>query len=429
MRKFVYLLVSFAVVSVALVSPAFAANTVVTDGDAVQISVPITGIGDTALYTSYNSYWYFNRSSFPFSFSLSDSLVRDSYFGANFSLDITDTYAYGSGSPVKFVFGFLPTFSPITEYSKVQFLDSFSKTGVMSITAQYYYEDLSGNSILSDLSSEGTSSGGNVASWGLGADSSASWIVISQFDDYVKMQSYYTVNSDSESMSAVVSWLFGDISDPTVPIWKGNASGVTSTADVGRYNSCYAFGYSLPATSYADGHVFSFDGGLTLFPMILSTGTISDEALADAKQTTIIVNGFANLESAIETSVASGVTQLEEVIVRETQALSDAFAIHTDTIINVGSEEDVSIDNSELTSVQEREQIIRDKIKEKLDSNEVITQLEDVNFSSVSSDNVNDSTFEWLSDTMQRIFDMGFGEVIILSLTFALSMFIIGRRT
>ncbi len=427
MRKLVYLLVSFVVVSVALVSPAFAANTVVTDGDAVQITVPITGIGDTALYTSYSSSWDFEDSSFPYSFSFSNSVKSNSSFSSDLSLDIT--YNWNSGYGVKFVFGFLPTFSPITEISKVEFLDSFSKTGVMSITSQYFYQDLSGNSILSNTNQIGTLNGGNVRSWGLGNTSSAAWIVVSQFDDYVKMQSYYTVNSDSDVMSAVVSWLFGEISDPTVPIWKGNASGVSTTAKVGNFNSCYAFGYDFSSSTYSRGHVFNLDAGLTLLPMTLSTGTISDEALADAKQTTIIVNGFANLESAIETSVASGVTQLEEVIVRETQALSDAFAIHTDTIINVGSEEDVSLDNSELTSVQEREQIIRDKIKEKLDSNEVITQIEDVNLSSVSSDNVNDSTFEWLSDTMQRIFDMGFGEVIILSLTFALSMFIIGRRT
>ena len=142
----------------------------------------------------------------------------------------------------------------------------------------------------------------------------------------------------------------------------------------------------------------------------------------------MIVQGLENVEEAVRTSVAQGASQISSVIVQETQKITDGIEQQTETLITLGSDVDMSVTGrDELTSVQEQQEAITNEIYQKIDSGEVeivVSQkLMDLN-----SDNFARSGFTWVGSVMQRTFDLGFGELIVMCLTLGVALFVIGRK-
>lgn len=160
-------------------------------------------------------------------------------------------------------------------------------------------------------------------------------------------------------------------------------------------------------------------------PLLISTNPAGPGILSSDAE--IIVEGLEHLEEAVKTAIQSGVTDVSRVIVQETTKVTDKLDEVTQTIINVGSDIDMSVDTSKLTSAQERSDALTAEIYSKIDSGEVETVITR-RLSDPVSDSYNHAGFQLVGGWMQRIFDMGFGTIIFMCLTLGVSLFIIGRR-
>lgn len=168
-----------------------------------------------------------------------------------------------------------------------------------------------------------------------------------------------------------------------------------------------------------------FSATVYFSPLLVSTNPAGPGILSSDAE--IIVEGLDHLEEAVTTAIQSGVTDVSRVIVQETTKVTDKLDEVTQTIINVGSDVDMSLDNSKLTSIQERSDQLSDQIYSKIDSGEVETVITRRLSDSVA-DSYNHDGFQLVGGWMQRIFDMGFGTIIFMCLTLGVSLFIIGRR-
>lgn len=308
-------------------------------------------------------------------------LVRDVTSDSSAPLAVEFSYS-GGGSSLYLKSGYFSYtfgFHPVTaDLSRSDILDSYGKTGTLSVTfnVEFFGSDSTFHPSLEDV----------VVPF------KSKFVFKSKLGD---MYRYTLFTSDSASASDVISSVFNN-----------------STFDM-KFFAKFALGKGLSALCY-----FS--------PLLISTNP-AGPGLIDGGDAEIIVDGLDHLEEALTTAVQSGVSDISRVIVQETTKVTDKLDEVTQTIINVGSDVDMSVDTSKLTSVQERSDALTDEIYSKIDSGEVETVITR-RLSDPVSDSYNHSGFQLVGGWMQRIFDMGFGTIIFMCLTLGVSLFIIGRR-
>lgn len=207
------------------------------------------------------------------------------------------------------------------------------------------------------------------------------------------------IDKDSSQLNSVISNLYAGNFSMYLPVsWKYDGK---RSKTVTLYSSC------LYLSNNPYGH---------------------DLVIPDADNTQVVVDGLENLEVAVNTAVSSGVEQLSSVVVQETTKITDSITEQTDTIINIGSDVDMSVPNrDELTSVQERQEAITNEIYDKINSGDVETVVSQ-KLSDLNTDSLNRSGFSWVGSLMQKTFDLGFGELIVMCLTLGVALFVIGRR-
>lgn len=275
-----------------------------------------------------------------------------------------------------YTFGFYPVTSDL---SRSDILDSYDKTGTLSVTfnCEFFGSDSNFHPSLTEV----------VVPF------KSKFIFKSSLGDMYR----YTLfaSNDASAASSVVSSVFDN-----------------GTFDM-KFDSRFTLKYGFSATCY-----FS--------PLLISTNP-AGAGMIEGGDSQIIVDGLENLEDAMNTAISSGVDKVSQVIVQETTKVTDKLDEVTQTIIDVGSDIDMSIDNSGLTSIQDRSKKISDQIYDKIDSGQVETVVTRRLSDSVA-DSYNHAGFELVGGWMQRIFDMGFGTIIFMCLTLGVSLFIIGRR-
>lgn len=169
-------------------------------------------------------------------------------------------------------------------------------------------------------------------------------------------------------------------------------------------------------------------GYFSTFYITNSPNSVPSPGGDDSSDNQLIVNGIENLEAAVIDAIQSGITNLSQVIVSQNQAVLDGMQQQTDMIINIGDDVDMSITNlNDLNAVQDKSDEITNQIYQKIDEGEV-EQVLTQRVSDIQDENINDAGFGFVGSLMQRIFDMGFGQVILVSLTLAMAMFVIGRK-
>ncbi len=220
---------------------------------------------------------------------------------------------------------------------------------------------------------------------------------------------------------AFVSTL-GGLSRYTLFIPRESIDSVVSDLYNGNISIYFKFFYRYKQSSAKSLDLYFSNFTLTTNPA--GIGMLPD----DGADLTVVVDGLENLEVAVNTAVSSGVEQLSSVVVQETTKITDSITEQTDTIINIGSDVDMSVPNrDELTSVQERQEAITNEIYDKINSGDVETVVSQ-KLSDLNSDSLNRSGFSWVGSLMQKTFDLGFGELIVMCLTLGVALFVIGRR-
>lgn len=281
---------------------------------------------------------------------------------------------YVSGT-FTYTFGFYPVTSDLT---RRDLLDSYDKTGSLSVTfnVEFFGSDKNFHPSLDYV----------VVPF------QTKFIFKSNIGDLYR---YSLFTSDSSSASAVVDSVFSNSTFNMV------------------FDAKFNIKEGFSATCY-----FS--------PLLISTNP-AGPGLIDGGDAEIIVDGLDHLEEAMNVAIQSGVSDISRVIVQETTKVTDKLDEVTQTIINVGSDVDMSVDTSKLTSAQERSDALTAEIYSKIDSGEVETVITR-RLSDPVSDSYNHAGFQLVGGWMQRIFDMGFGTIIFMCLTLGVSLFIIGRR-
>lgn len=318
---------------------------------------------------------------------------------------------FGSGAPFavqftmptgwwnKMYFYFRPRFDALTGITQSQIVDCVNATGYLVVYWQMetYEIVLYNNQVAQDSGNPQVQPSLDIGNYG------GSWVLRGQYGDLVRY--VYTIPLTSPDIWDAVS----DILNGTfAPLWRMDISGNDNTpiSDNEPFDITMYFS-NLLISSNPDGPGRIIDSGMDV---------------------QLIVQGLENVEEAVRTSVAQGASQISSVIVQETQKITDGIEQQTETLITLGSDVDMSVTGrDELTSVQEQQEAITNEIYQKIDSGEVeivvSQQLMDLD-----SDNFSRSGFTWVGSVMQRTFDLGFGELIVMCLTLGVALFVIGRK-
>lgn len=361
---------------------AFAVPSFAAPRDPIAVSRSPNGylIYDVPIYSTsilplYN-YYGFVQSLSPsyvtsdYSFNLSvnysaSNLIYESHYG-----DITFTTAI------------------MSQQQYLDILDSYFSSGYLFISLTLTSEILAGNSINSASHILDTS----VLWYG------SKWSVVSYFGN---VRQYSVILSDPDVVRSLLSGL------------------LSGHALLG--SQMPAVRVSMSADKYGD---YSFN--LYFDPLHISTEPNEVVFVPDGN-TVLIVEGMENLQESIEEAIQSGVDQLSDVIVRESKQISDSIYEQTDTLIHLGDDVDMSLDLSGLDDIQSKEAALTQEIYSRLDTGQVESVVSQY-LMDVNSENFNRTGFEWVGNTMQRVFDLGFGEVILSCLTIGVALFVIGRK-